>query len=264
MLKKRLIPKLLIDFLEMNNRLRPVLVTTRKFDKRITVGDPVSQAKIYEAQLADELIILNISSKYSEEINSTFIELLNKISSQTFMPICIGGGVKNVSDFGLLLENGADKVSVKTLAINNPSVIEEAAQIYGSQCVVLSLDYDFINGKPLIFCHKQKNYLKNINLIHFVKECIDYGCGEVHLCNVSNDGSSEGLDIAFAKELRSIINVPLILSGGCGVANDFCMGFLDADADAVAAGTFFAFKDQNPIQTRSHIFNSGIPIRVET
>jgi len=154
MLKRRLIPKLLIkNFNNKKNKKNLVFCTSENFKKFRIVGDPVSQAKIYESQKADELIILFCDKK----INIKHLEnlkLIKKFSSQIFMPLTIGGGVKSISDFEFLLENGADKVSINSIIFERPKIINEAAKKFGSQCVVVSID--FIEEKKKVFIYNNK------------------------------------------------------------------------------------------------------------
>jgi cyclase len=263
MLKKRLIPKLLIKHRQLGPVMRPVLVTTRQYRDFIEVGDPVSQAKIYEAQLADELIVLNIDGTDIRD-SAVMLALIERLASETFMPLAVGGGVRSADDFGLLLETGADKVSVNTAALDDPALIGEAASRYGAQCVVVSIDYR-INGDGVPIVHRDHaSAATDLALIDWAREAASRGAGELHIVNADRDGSGEGLDIANAKAVTSAVDIPVILSGGCGLSSHFSAGFVEAQAEGVAAGTFFARRDQNPFQARSHIRNAGIAIRMGT
>lgn len=263
MLKKRLIPKLLIRHRIIGGRIRPVLVTTQGFNRSIDVGDPVSQAKIYEAQLVDELFVLNIDRTPISDDEVT-LELIERLARETFMPLCVGGGVSSVGDFGLLLSRGADKVSINTAAMRDPALIDAAAKELGAQCVVVSIDYSLdANGIAWVYdaCDAWSNR-RTVN--DWAREAVSRGAGEILLCDVERDGSGQGLSWNVGRELSELIRVPLILSGGCGRAEHFVEGFAGGRADGVAAGTYFCFRDQNPMQTRAHIRNASIPIRMET
>jgi cyclase len=235
-----------------------VLVTTVNYDKIINAGDPVSQAKIYEAQSADELIFLNINP--SPENKNLVLNIIRKVSEEIFMPITIGGGVNTVEDFRDLLSNGADKVSVNTAAVQKPELITAASDKYGAQCVVASIDYKKVDGKNKVFINGGKTPT-DLNPLDWAVECERLGAGEILITCIDNDGTQSGMDTAILKELCNRVKIPVIASGGCGLASHFIDGF-NAGADAVSAGTFFCFKDQSPIQTRSHISNAGIPIRL--
>ena len=263
MLKKRLIPKLLIQHRQLGRVERPVLVTTRDFREAIEVGDPVSQAKIYEAQMADELIVLNIDGTPIGD-DEVMLGLIERLASETFMPLAVGGGVRSVGDFGRLLESGADKVTTNGAALTNPALIDEAASRYGAQCVVVSIDYRVnADGRTEVFADRASKPTGR-DVLAWAREAVDRGAGELLLTDASRDGSGQGLDLALARQVTEAVSVPVILSGGCGLAAHFSEGFVEGGAEGVAAGTFFCFRDQNPMQTRSHIRNAGVPIRMGT
>jgi cyclase len=262
MLKRRLIPKLQLKTVLLGGRERLLLVTTVNFDGVIEIGDPVSQAKIYEAQAADELIFVDIDS--SLQRGQAIIPIIRKTTAQIFMPITVGGGVETVDDFKLLLSNGADKVSINTAAVRNPELIRSASRIYGAQCVVVSIDYRIhANGTTEVFINGGKQ-ATGLSVLEWAKQAADLGAGEILLCSIDRDGTGSGLDLETLKSVTSAVNLPVIASGGCGLGSHFVDGFLAGGADAVSAGTFFCGRDQNPMQARAHIYNAGIPIRILT
>jgi cyclase len=258
MLKKRLIPKLLLKPMQFGSITKLILVTTVGFNKTINAGDPVSQAKIYEAQAADELIFLNIESENVP--HAKVFEIVNKLSEEIFMPITIGGGINSIEIIRDYLRNGADKISLNSYAFNNPNLIKESSSIFGSQCIVCSIDYKIESEKANVYIKNGKEKT-NKELIEWAIECEKLGAGELLITNIDHDGSNNGLDLKVLKEICNLVSIPVIASGGCALAKHFIEGF-EAGADAVSAGTFFCFKDQNPIQTRSHIANANIPIRL--
>jgi cyclase len=238
------------------------LVTTIAFDKAIEVGDPVSQAKIYQAQAADELIFLDLDA-YNHN-KGIVVDVIRSAAEQIFIPFTVGGGVKSIDDFRLLLSNGADKVSLNTAAVENPELVSEASRIYGAQCVVVSIDYRRNqDGTQSVWVRGGKECTK-LDPIEWAKECERLGAGEVLLTCIDNDGSRKGLDLETIAKVSRAVSIPVIASGGCGLASHFIDGFKVGNADAVSAGTFFCFQDQNPMQTRAHIKNAGIPIRIHT
>ena len=261
MVKKRLIPKLLIkSLINKNNEKKLVLFTSENFSKYKIVGDPISQAKIYQSQKADELIILFCDKKINIK-NRENIELIKKFSTEIFMPLTIGGGVKSVSDFEFLLQNGADKVSINSIIFERENIIKEASKKFGSQCVVLSVD--FIQKKNQIYVYNnKKNSLQKVDLLSYIKKFIDFGVGELVLTDISRDGKNCGLNIEVAKFISENVKIPTIISGGCSVADDFIQCFKQTQVEGISAGNFFSFKDQNLLQTRSQIINSGINIRM--
>jgi len=265
MLKKRLIPKLLIKYQTLAKKRKPILVTTRAFLDEITVGDPVSQAKIYEAQFADELIVLNIEGcPIASDPQSLILDLVERIADEVFMPLTVGGGVRTIEDFQYLLERGADKVSINTIMFENTGFISEAAYRYGSQCVVASIDFRTDEFGEAYVVRDRAKTDANVSLIDWVEKVVSSGAGEILLTDVDRDGSGAGINWTICKMIASSVPIPVIISGGCGLAEHFVDGFQKGLAEGVAAGTFFCLRDQNPMQTRAHIHNAGVSIRVET
>lgn len=263
MLKKRLIPKLLIKRQTLGGKNRPVLVTTRGYRDVVKVGDPVSQAKIYEAQLADELVVLNIDGE-PIATDQMMLDLVSRLATETFMPLTIGGGVRAADDFGRLLERGADKVSINTEAWRRPALIGEAAARYGVQCVVVSIDFRTDDAGRARVAVERAGQLLDRSVLDWAREAVERGAGELLLSDADRDGSGTGLNWQVCAEVAAAVRVPVVISGGCGLAEHFVRGFVDGAAEGVAAGTFFCFRDQNPMQTRAQIRNAGVPIRMET
>jgi cyclase len=223
----------------------------------------MSQAKIYEAQLADELVVLNID-RAPIASDRPLLDVIERLASETFMPIAVGGGVAGVDDFALLLERGADKVSVNTSAIEHPDLISRAASRFGAQCVVVSIDFRAIgSASPQVFSPGAKT-ATGLDVVEWAMRAVAAGAGELLLTDADRDGSGIGLNTEVGRAVVDAVDVPVILSGGCGIAEHFVAGFRDARAEAVAAGTFFCFRDQNPMQARAHVRSAGIPIRLET
>jgi cyclase len=263
-LKKRIVPKLLIKNRSYGRVVRPVLVTTRDYDEEFEVGDPLSQAKIYEAQLADELAVLNIERlPIADDV--PLLDVIEKLASQTFMPIAVGGGVLTVDDFALLLERGADKVCINTAAIADATLVSRAASRFGAQCVVVSIDFRTSPGArgASVRSHRAQRDT-GMSVVEWARRVVEAGAGELLLTDADRDGSGAGLNTAIGRAVADAVEVPVILSGGCGVAEHFVAGFIAGGAEAVAAGTFFSFRDQNPMQTRAHVRSAGVPIRMET
>jgi cyclase len=241
---------------------RMVLVTTVNFREVLEIGDPVSQAKIYQAQFADELVFLDLDA--SAENRKTVVEVIRKAAQEIFMPITVGGGVRSVADFRELLSNGADKVSVNTAGVEDPDLINQASEVFGAQCVVLSIDYRKAeDGEYRVWTHGGKAKT-DLDPLEWAKEGERRGAGEILLTSIDRDGTRQGLDLEMTRRVAESVAVPVITSGGCGLASHFVEGFLAGKADAVSAGTYFCFKDENPMQTRSRIRNAGIPIRLLT
>lgn len=262
-LKKRLVPKLLIKHRVLGTASRPVLVTTRGYATVLDVGDPVAQAKIYEAQLADELLVLNIDGGAIAQ-DALMLQLIERLASETFMPLTVGGGVKSVDDFALLLARGADKVSINTAALDTPTLVSDAAARFGAQCVVVSVDIRPDTSGGYVVYRDRARQPTSWNALEWCAQAARLGAGELLVTDAARDGTGRGLNCAVTASVACEVSIPIILSGGCGLAEHFVEGFLRGGADAVAAGTFFCFRDQNPMQTRAHIRNAGIPIRMAT
>jgi cyclase len=260
MSRKRLIPKLQLARSSRNPK-KLVVVITKQFGERIEIGDPISQAKIFQDQAADELIFLNIDGDFGGiEILS---DIIDRVSDEIFMPLTVGGGIKTEDDFRLLLSHGADKIAINSIAIENPSFITKVSKRFGAQCVVVSIDYKMdSDGNFHVYsnCGKTKTAL---NPIFWAQEAERLGAGELMLTSITNDGMRGGIELEITKKIISSVHIPVICGGGCGLAVHFSDALKYTNADAVCAGSFFAHRDQNLIQTRSQILNAGVDIRVQ-
>jgi cyclase len=259
MAKSRLIPKLQLRSSDCNQS-KLVLVITKQFSKVLEIGDPVSQAKIFQDQAADELIFININLTNREEI-PLLARVINRVAQEIFMPLTVGGGVDSLDDFKVLLANGADKICLNTAAILDPGLITTAAEKYGSQCVVASIDFKCDNGKDyFVYTHGGRTKT-SMHPVECAMQAEKIGAGELLLTSIDHDGTKQGLNVEISKMISEHVSIPIINSGGCGLARHFIDGFLAGHANAIAAGTFFAHRDQNFMQTRSHILNAGVNIR---
>jgi cyclase len=260
MLKKRIIPKFLFQFQNINEHLLPTFVISRNFSKLKTIGSIIPQAKIYEAQLADELMILNIADiKCSAD--TKFLSFLKKFSEQIFMPLTVGGGVKSLECFEKLLNNGADKVFINSEAISNPDLVKLASEKFGSQCVVIGIDFKKLEDDRLVVFSKGGKINTKLNLFEWIKKCEDLGAGEIVVTDIDKDGTNSGLNIDVAKKISNFLNIPLIFAGGCGLASHFVDGFKKGNVDAISAANFFSKRDQNIFELRAQLLNSGINLR---
>lgn len=261
MLKKRLIPKLQLKRRTIGTREKLVLVTSLNFSQYFDIGDAVSQAKIYQAQAADELLFVDIDASV-ERRKTLLTDVIRKAAEEIFMPFTVGGGVSTLEDFRLLLSHGADKVSINTAAVENPELINKASDAFGAQCVVLSVDvkkHATSGHRVWVRCGTEETPL---DPVIWAKEGEKRGAGEILLTSIDRDGTRQGLDLEIVRRVTKSVAIPVIASGGCGLARHFVEGFQDGGVDAVSAGTYFCFKDENPMQVRSQIKNSGIPIRM--
>ncbi len=260
MLKKRLIPKLQFSIKPSYRGPKPVLVITRQFDSKRAIGDPVSQAKIYEAQLADELVLVDLEG--TSDSWPILLDTLSIMSESLATPLAVGGGITSFEQVQQLLDRGADKVVLNSGAVKNPQLIDRVANSYGSQCVVISIDIRMDSDLTRQVYIDGGSTATDLSLLSWANDCASRGAGELLITSIDNDGTGSGLDLVSIRQLRHEVNLPLIVSGGCGLAQHFVAGY-EGGASAVAAGTFFSQRDQNPMQCRSHIRNAGLPIRLE-
>lgn len=260
MSKLRLIPKLQLKPSEANPQ-RLVLVVSRQFQEYTEIGDPISQAKIFQDQAADELCFINIDKNAKTELPN-LASIVKKVSEVIFMPLTVGGGVRRIEDFRLLLNNGADKVLINTIAYEKPDLIKQAAETYGAQCVVVSIDFKLNRDNKFTVFTNNGCFDTGISPEDFAIKAESLGAGELLLTSIDNDGMRSGLALEEIKNVVSQVKIPVIASGGCGLAKHFVDGFLNTNCSGVSAGNFFAYRDQNFIQTRSQIFNAGINIRL--
>lgn len=262
MLKRRLIPKLQMRRRQIGSSSRMVLVTTVQFERTTEIGDPVSQAKIYEAQAADELIFIDLDA--SREGRPPDTGVIQKAAEELCTPLTIGGGVRSLDIIRDLLQSGADKVAINSAALRDPELIRVAADKYGSQCIVVSIDYRRETDGTCRVWHSNGTVRTDLDPVVWASEAQLLGAGELLLTAIDRDGTRTGLDCELTRRVVQAVTIPVITSGGCGLASHFVDGFLQGHADAVSAGTYFCYKDENPMQTRSQIANAGIPIRLNT
>lgn len=250
MLKYRIIPILLLQ----NGRL----VKTIQFDRYRDVGDPVKTAMIYDAQRADELVFLDIEA--SEENRGTLLNLVRQVSSECFMPLAVGGGIRTVDEIRLLLQSGADKVVINTAAVERPDFITEAADIYGSANIVVSIDVRQSAGRYEVYTHGGK-LATDWEPVAWAAEAGRRGAGEILITSIDRDGMMMGLDIPLIRSVADAVRVPVIGAGGVAKIDDFQHAYDDGHAAAVGAGSIFHFTDQSIIKTRRHLVNQGVNVR---
>lgn len=251
MLKKRIIPKLLLK----NGRT----VKGKRFIDLRDTGHPVTNARIFDAQGADELMFLDISA--STENRGILYETIARTAEEVFMPFCVGGGVRTVEDIRNLLLAGADKVSINTAAIETPSLIEEGAKLFGVQCMVVSIDVRRNNTTWEVFTHGG-TVSTGIEVIEHVKRVVNTGAGEILLTSIDQDGTMEGYDIELVSTIANAVKVPVIASGGAGNLQHLVDAINLGNASAVAVGSLFNFTDQSPIKARSFMRVAGVDVRV--
>ncbi|HPU94740.1 MAG TPA: imidazole glycerol phosphate synthase subunit HisF [Candidatus Gracilibacteria bacterium] len=200
------------------------------------VGDPVALGMKYSNEGADELVFLDISA--SNEGRSILFDMVANISENVFIPFTVGGGIRSVSDIRNVLKNGADKVSINTSAVKNPDLISRAAEIFGSQCIVVAIDVKKIGDGYKVFINGGREEA-SLEVLDWAKEVETRGAGEILLTSIDQDGTKTGLDNVLLKKVSNAVNIPVIASGGVGSLDDFKDGFLEGGADAVLAAGIF-------------------------
>ena len=222
-------------------------------------GDPVEQARLYDAEGADELCFLDITA--SHENRDTLYDAVSRTAEQCFMPLTVGGGVRTVEDIRKLLLAGADKVSINTAAVKTPEFVREAADKFGSQCIVVALDAKQVSpGKFEIFTHGGRN-ATGIDAVDWAKRMTMYGAGEILLTSMDRDGTREGYNIPLTRAVADAVNVPIIASGGVGTLDHMVAGVREGHATAVLAASIFHFGQYTVRQCKEHLRAAGIPVR---
>ena len=249
-LKKRIIPKLLLR----NGRN----VKGVRFGNLRDVGHPVTNARIYDSQGVDELLFLDIAA--SQESRPLLYEIIRRTAEEVFMPFCVGGGVRTVEDIRNLLLAGADKVSINTAAVENPSLVGEAARRFGSQCVVVSIDFRR-NGGSARICTHGGTVTTELDAVNHARKVVDQGAGEILLTSIDKDGTMEGFDLEVCRAMADAVSVPIIISGGAGTLQHLAEGLREGGATAVGVGSLFHFTDQSPIKARSFLRVAGLDVR---
>lgn len=222
-------------------------------------GDPVELAVRYCEEGADELVFLDITA--TTEKRKTLAELVRKIATHINIPFTVGGGINSVEDVNVLLENGADKISVNTSAVKNPALVNELAKQFGSQCVVVAIDAKIIDDKWMVVTHGGRN-ATSLAAVDWAKEITDRGAGEILLTSMENDGTKAGFAIDITAAISQHVGVPVIASGGAGAMEHFKEVFEKGYADAALAASIFHFKEIAIPDLKQYLTNLKIPVRI--
>ncbi|MBQ2792204.1 MAG: imidazole glycerol phosphate synthase subunit HisF [Oscillospiraceae bacterium] len=223
------------------------------------VGDPVECAMEYDRQGADEICFLDITATH--EGRGTMIDVVRRTAKKVFVPLTVGGGIRTVEDYRDILRAGADKVSVNSAAIRNPELIRQAADKFGSQCVVVAVDAKqrpdggwsvFVNGGRID---------TGLDALEWIKQCEKLGAGEILLTSMDADGTKNGFDLSLTDAVTRSVGIPVIASGGCGKLSDFSDVFQKTGADAALAASLFHYKELTVGQVKAHLAAEGIPVR---
>ena len=250
MLKVRIIPCLDVE----GGRV----VKGVNFVDLVDAGDPVEQATIYDREGADELTFLDITA--SHENRDTILDVVSRTAERCFMPLTVGGGIRTLDDIRKLLLAGADKVSINTASVHNPDFVREAAEKFGSQCIVVSVDAKQVGNGFEIFTHGGRKPT-GIEAIGWSKRMVDLGAGEILLTSMDRDGTKIGFNLPLTRAISDAVPVPVIASGGVGTLDHMVEGVTEGHASAVLAASIFHFGTYTIAETKAHMRAAGVAVR---
>ena len=253
-LAKRIIPCLDVD----NGRV----VKGVQFVDIRDAGDPIEIARRYDEQGADELTFLDITA--SHEDRETMVHVVEEVAGQVFIPLTVGGGIRKVEDIRRMLNAGADKVAINTAAVHNPEFVKEAAEKFGSQCIVVAIDAKQVSDKPKrweIFTHGGRKPT-GIDAIEWAQKMVAYGAGEILLTSMDRDGTKKGFDLDLTHAISDAVSVPVIASGGVGDLDHLVEGVKQGHADAVLAASIFHFAEYTIEEAKRRMAANGIEVRL--
>ena len=224
-------------------------------------GDPVEIAKAYDKAGADEVVFLDITA--SSDQRGTVVDMVRKVAANVFIPFTVGGGIRTVDDFKMLLREGADKISINSSAINNPQLIRDAAQKFGSQCVVVAIDAKKrADGSGWNIYKNGGRIDVGIDAVEWAKKAESLGAGEILLTSMDCDGTKAGYDIELTRTIAESVGIPVIASGGAGTLEHFYDAFTEGMADAALAASLFHYKEMEINDLKQYLSDKGIPIRL--
>jgi cyclase len=229
------------------------------FENLADAGDPISQAQFYYQAGADELCFLDINA--SKENRSTMFEMVKKVAEKCFIPFTVGGGVNKIEDFSTLLKCGADKVSINSSAIANPQLITDASRKFGAQCVVVAIDVKKNSAGNYEVFTRGGSMATGLDAVNWAIEAQKLGAGEILLTSMDRDGTKSGYDLDLIKKISSIINIPLIASGGVGTLEHLASG-LKSGASAVLAASIFHFKTHSVQEAKQYLKSQNLAVRI--
>lgn len=251
MLKKRIIPCLDVK----DGRV----VKGTKFVNLRDAGDPVEIARVYDEQMSDEIVFLDITA--SHEKRPIILDVVRRTAEQIFMPLTVGGGIHSLEDIRVLLAAGADKISMNTAAVQNPCLVREAAAKFGSQCIVVAVDAKRVDGRWEVFTHGGRTP-SGKDALPWVREVEALGAGEILLTSMDYDGTKTGYDIALTKAVCQSVHIPVIASGGAGSLEDFYNVFEQAGADAALAASIFHYREFSVGEVKKYLHQRKIEVRL--
>jgi cyclase len=250
MLKQRIIPTLLLK----NGRM----VKGVNFDNYRDTGDPISAAKIYNAQYVDELAFIDIDA--TNESRNTNKDIIINVSRECFMPLTIGGGIKTVDEIQELLLVGADKVIINTAAYMDQELIRESSRVFGKQCIIVGIDVILEDGDYILYRNSGRVRC-DVSLVDHLKKMEECGAGEFFINNISRDGMMQGYDLDLINFVNSNTKLPVIACGGAGNFKHLSEAFINTNVSGLAMASIYHFGDNNPIRARAFLKNNKVPIK---
>jgi cyclase len=253
-LAKRIIPCLDID--------RGRVVKGVRFLDLVDAGDPVAQARFYDQEGADEIVFLDITA--SSEDRRILIDLAHRAAEEVFIPFTIGGGIGSVEEMREILRSGADRVSVNTAAVENPSLISEGAEEFGVQCIVVAIDAKRIQSEPLkwrVYTYGGRR-AADLDAVEWAQTAEQLGAGELLLTSMDRDGTKQGYDIELLQAVSSAVNIPVIASGGAGTLEHLSEALTRGKADAVLCASIFHFREFSIQRAKQFLKSKGVPVRL--
>jgi imidazole glycerol-phosphate synthase subunit HisF len=223
-------------------------------------GDPVELAKLYDAEGADELVFLDITA--SSDNRTTTYDMVSRTADEVFIPFTVGGGVRSDLDVRVLLELGADKVSLNSAAVADPTLIATCSQRFGAQCIVVAIDAKSVGkGRWEVYTHGGRKPT-GLDAVAWAKQAVELGAGELLLTSMDTDGHKDGYDLPLTRTISEAVEVPVIASGGCGTPQHMVDAVVEGKADAVLAASIFHFGEYSIADTKRHMAAQGVPVRL--
>ena len=223
-------------------------------------GDPVEIARRYDEQKADEIMFLDITA--SSDHRHTMVDMVRSVAGEVFIPLTVGGGIREVADIHTMLQAGADKVSINTAAVKRPGVVKEASKYFGAQCIVVAIDAERKDDRWQVFTHGGRS-ATGMDAIDWARQVADMGAGEILLTSMDRDGTRDGFDIELTCAVSRAVSIPVIASGGVGTLDHLVEGIVDGGADAVLAASIFHFGEYTIDQAKVYMAERGIEVNRE-
>ena len=223
-------------------------------------GDPVEIARRYDEQKADEITFLDITA--SSDHRHTMVDMVRSVAGEVFIPLTVGGGIREVADIHTMLQAGADKVSINTAAVKRPGVVKEASKYFGAQCIVVAIDAKRKDDRWQVFTHGGRS-ATGMDAVDWARQVADMGAGEILLTSMDRDGTRDGFDIELTCAVSRAVSIPVIASGGVGTLDHLVEGIVDGGADAVLAASIFHFGEYTIDQAKVYMAERGIEVNRE-